>query len=295
MNKTACLILNYRSAESALKLIASLRASHHKEIEIFVVDNASNDGSVRTITEALGEDHVFPNPENLGYAGGLNFGLRQLLDRDFDFFWILTQDITVEPDSLSELHKLWPKLKNPGFLGSLTDLNGSEKVYFYRAKIDSKGKTKHGTKGRSIPEIPELRDGYGETDYVNGACVFTHRSVLQKVGLIPEQYFLYFEDCEWSLNASRLGYKNYVCYKSRVHHHREVGAFNRTAEYYCRRNSYLFRKKNGFVRAWTKPYELLKLQKLRIKYWLKKDQAMLDVIRSVYRDIKIEKFGRGSF
>jgi GT2 family glycosyltransferase len=128
---------------------------------------------------------------------------------------------------------------------------------------------------------------------VNGACVFTSRAVLEKVRLIPEDYFLYFEDCEWGLRATRLGFKNYVSYRNRVHHHREVGAFNPVAEYYCRRNAFLFKKRNGFLRAWSKPLELLRLQKAALKAWIKKDAKMLEILRAVKRDVRDEKSGLG--
>lgn len=277
-----------------MRLVENLKLVDWPAKEIFVVENGSPDESKQKLEEALGASHVISAPVNLGYAGGMNLGLKHALEKtDAEFFWILTKDLTVERDCLRVLHELWPKLKNPGFLGSLTDLNATEKVYFYQAHIESDGRTRHGTKGRSIAEIPELKSEYGPSDYVNGACVFTQRSVLEKVGLIPEDYFLYFEDCEWGLRATRLGFKNYVSYRSRVHHHREVGAFSPTAEYYCRRNAYLFKKRNGFLRAWSKTSELLKIQKHAFKSWLKGDKKMLEVLKAVRRDIADEKSGLG--
>lgn len=293
MRKTACIILNYRGAQSALRLIDSLEKCAWPDKQIIAVENGSGDNSSEILSQRLGQENVVSLPVNLGYAGGMNAGLKHALKTDAEFFWILTKDLTVEPDCLKHLHALWPKLENPGMLGSLTDLNGTDAIYFFRASVDTKGRTRHGTKGRSIPEIPELKAEYGSTDYVNGACVFTHRSVLEKVRLIPEDYFLYFEDCDWGLQAVRKGYKNYVSYRSRVHHHREVGAFNRTAEYYCRRNAYIFKKKFGFAKPWTKTVELLKLRKAAFKSWLRGDQKMLEVLHAVREDISNEKTGLG--
>ncbi len=291
--KTACILLNYRGVDSVLRLFESLKACDWPEKSIFVVENGSNDGSLEKLRSIFGEDQVVSTPVNLGYAGGMNLGLRHALKTDCEFFWILTKDLTVEPNCLKDLHSLWPRLESPGFLGSLTDLNGGDQVYFFKAEIDRKGRTRHGNKGRTIPEIAELKNEFGETDYVNGACVFTHRSVLEKVGLIPEAYFLYFEDCEWGFLAKKAGFKNYVSYRSRVHHHREVGGFNRTAEYYCRRNAYVFKKRNGFERPWLKLSELLKVQKALVKSWLKRDERLLEVLKAVRSDIVEEKTGLG--
>jgi GT2 family glycosyltransferase len=293
MDNIACIILNYRALESTLRLIQSVRANTWSNVSIFVVDNDPQPENLAVLKKEIGEANVIASPANLGYAGGLNLGIRAALKTEAKFFWILTQDLTVEPNCLEILHDLWGRLEKPGFLGSLTDLNGTEQVYFFRAQIDKRGATKHGNKGRSIAEIPELREKWGKTDYVNGACVFTSREVLHYVGLIPEDYFMYFEDCEWSLRASRQGYKNYVSYRSRIHHHREVGGFNANAEYYCRRNSFLFKKRNGFTRPWTKSVELLKLRIRTGKTWWRGNHKLLEVLKVVARDLQAEKMGRG--
>jgi len=233
---------------------------------------------------------------NRGFAGGMNMGLKRALDQGADWVWLLSHDLTVEPDCLEQFLKLWPQLEKPGLLGSLTDLNHTDRVYFYRALIDARGNTRHGTKGRSVDQIPELQQhSFGSTDYVNGSSVFTHRSVVERIGLIPEDYHLYFEDAAWGLRAIRHGYKNYVSYRARVHHHREAdgGSFNATAEYYCRRNSWVFKKQNGFNRPWTKSLELFRLRrdlmKSRIKEWLKSDphaQQRSEILARVIRDLR---------
>ncbi len=258
-----------------------------------IVDNGSGDDVAAHLRSEVGDENVIALPVNVGYAGGLNAGLRFALAEGADFFWLLTKDLTVEPNCLKELHGLWPKLDNPGFLGSLTDLNATDHVYFHQATVESKGRIRHGVKGRRIPEIPELREPFGPTDYVNGACVFTSRAVLDRVGMIAEEYFLYFEDSDWGLRARRLGYNNYVSYRSRVHHHREAGLFNTTAEYYCRRNSYLFKKRNGYAGPFTKFFELFHLRKAILKARLRKDERMLEILLTVAEDVSNEKWGLG--
>ncbi len=265
-----------------------------------MVDNASPDHSVALLREKnFGRFQLLLNPENRGYAGGMNFGINQALADGADWLWLITQDITVEPNALKTLMDLWPKLDNPGMLGSLTDLNATEKIYFYRAFIEN-GQVRHKTKGRSIPEIPELRQEFGVTDYVNGACIFTHRSVIEKTGFIPEEYFMYFEDCEWGLRASRLGFNNYVSYCSRAHHWRESESFNPSAEYYCRRNSFLFKARNGFGKPWTKTLELARLYKLLFKFKIKSALGSKDVnigklipiLKEAASDLHSERFGK---
>lgn len=291
--KTACVLLNYRNPEEILPLVESVRKCDWPNKEIYMVENGTNEDAVKFLQDLVGPKNVVSTKVNLGFAGGMNLGIKYALDQGAEFVWCLSKDMTVEPNCLRELHTLWPKLDNPGLVGSVIDLNGTDHVYFFQAKVDSSGKTKHGNKGRTIGQIPELRQEYGSTDYVNGSCIFTHRSVLEKIGLIPEDYFLYFEDCEFGLNAQKAGYKNYVSYKSRVHHRRPIGEFNRTAEYYCRRNAYMFKKRNGFAKPWTKALELIRAQKNLLKSKWRGNERLLEVMHEVVKDIREEKLGPG--
>jgi GT2 family glycosyltransferase len=293
MVEIGCIIVNYRNAETAIRLAKQLETLLGPSKRIYVVENGTGPEEVERLRAALNEEQIVTIKENLGYAGGMNAGIKKALQDGAEYLWLLTKDLTVETDCLQTLVNLWPRLDRPGFLGSLTDLNGTEQVYFFRSKIDSNGRVKHGNKGRTVGEIPELSAEYGRTDYVNGACVFTHRDVIENVGLIPEDYFLYYEDCEWGLRAERKGYKNYVSYRSRVHHHRPVGAFSATAEYYCRKNAYFFRKRNGYSGTFDKIRELLRLKKAQFKSWLTKDTQLLEVLRAVSRDVRDEKMGLG--
>lgn len=299
MKHIACIILNYRDPAAALRAVESVERSTGVSPRIYVVDNASNDGSAEILEHASqGRFQLLVNRMNGGYAAGMNAGLKKAFADGAEYFWLLTQDITVEPGALNTLVELWPRLDHPGMLGSVTDLNGSDKIYYFRSFIEG-SRVRHRTKGRSFGEIPELALEFGPTDYVNGACVFTHRAVLEKTGLIPEEYFMYFEDCEWGLKAKRLGFKNYVSYRSRAHHWRETGGFNPGAEYYCRRNAFLFKKRNGFARPWTKTVELAGLTKhyfkARLKSLITGDERaarLAPILREVLRDLNQERFGQ---
>ena len=293
MAKTACVLLNYRDPKEILPLIESVRACDWPDKQIYAVDNGTNPEAVAFLENILGKENVVSNPVNLGFAGGMNLGLKFALDQGAEFVWLLSKDMSVEKNCLRELHALWPRLETPGLVGSVTDLNGTDKVYFFRGLVDSKGRTRHGNKGRSVHEIPELRQAYGKTDFVNGSCMFTHRSVVEKIGPIPEEYFLYYEDCEWGVRALRAGFQNYVCYRSRVHHRRPVGEFNRVAEYYCRRNAYFFKKRNGYAKPWSKLAALIRNKRNIVKAKLQGDQRLLEILTAVQTDLRAEKLGPG--
>jgi GT2 family glycosyltransferase len=314
MTSTAIVVLNYRAADSTKRLLHSLGQQVGAEpFTVFVVDNASTDDSYEQLAKfaedlngqlpgpAKAQFKVLRAAQNLGYAGGMNFGLRAASASGADFFWILTQDLTVEADALARLQKLWQGLERPGLLGAVTDLNATDEIYFAGAQVDLKGRTSHPTEGMRLAQVPELLSAeYSQTDYVNGACVFTHRSVLEKIGFIAEVYFMYFEDVEWGLAARKAGFINYFSHRARIHHHRGNQDFNPVAEYYCRRNSFLFKRRNGFAGAMTKFIELNRqrkyLLKSTLKSWLNpsdsKAKQLRLILSDVVRDIKEEVVGK---
>ncbi len=281
--KIACVGLNYKSPKSILRLMHSLLnldvSLLQQKPQVYLVDNGSQDDSVELIEKEIqslakkerSRVELLKIEKNRGYAGGMNFGIQTALNHGFEYIWCLTEDLTLEPTSLSALVQCWSSLERPGFLGALTDFNGTDSVYFFRAHIDKYGRIRHGVRGRKLSDIQEVQGReWGETDYVNGSCVFTHKSVLERVGLIPEEYGIYFEDAEWGLSSLRAGLKNYVSYKARVHHHRELsGRLNMRAEYHCRVNAYKFKVRNGFATRWTKPLELSRQSRKWLKVALK--------------------------
>lgn len=295
----AGIIVHYRSPESLIRTVQSFENLRWPNKKLIIVDNDSGGESIARLRSQLHDVSLIESGRNGGYAAGMNRGIAEAQKLGAEYVWLLGQDITLEPDCLEILHDLWPRLQKPGFLGSLTDFNDTEEIYFFKASVDKDGRVRHRGENGSIRDFSELRSEYGTSDYVNGACLFTHRSVLDRVGPIPEEYFLYFEDVEWGLQSLRAGFQNYVSYRSRAHHHREVKARNWTAEYYCRRNQFLFKKRNGFLKRWAKERELLSLRWLKTRTRWKvltkseksEHQKSVQVLKEVIRDLQNEKWG----
>ncbi|MDP3455945.1 glycosyltransferase family 2 protein [Methyloversatilis sp.] len=174
---------------------------------------------------------------NLGYAGGNNVGIRYALARgDADFVWVLNNDTFVHPDSLATLVERCMKDDDIAMVGStLRYFDEPEKIqarggcsfipWRVRARPIGEGAFCSSTDGESHAEIEK------RTAYVVGASLLVPRAFLEAVGLMQEDYFLYFEELDWAERARRdssrrwrLGYAD----KSIVFH--KVGASAGTNE-----------------------------------------------------------------
>jgi len=164
---------------------------------------------------------LVPTGANLGFAGGCNVGLRYVLARaDAEFIWLLNNDTVVPSDSLRHLRDTMHRRPDVGLCGStLRFYDEPEKVQCYGG-YDFNTWTARvkpvGTKftGEALPNETKIEQ---ELKYINGASTFLRPEFLWTVGLMNEQYFLYFEEIDWATRAKgdfALGY----CSKSTVYH-----------------------------------------------------------------------------
>jgi GT2 family glycosyltransferase len=242
MRRTVAVVLNWRRPADTLACVASL-AAVDRPLDIVVVDNDSGDGSIETIRAGLsvaipaGRDIVVrgaaPAPaipdwrrdggrtlmlvqsgRNGGYAYGNNVGIALALQQqNTAFVWILNNDaIIAGAETLDALIARMDEDPGIGMCGSTVAYTGRDNVVQTRA-----GGSFQRMRGRCMPI------GAGEplavgTDraaveeqlaYVNGAANFVRREMIETIGLMREDYFLFFEEFDWAMRARgkyRLGY-----------------------------------------------------------------------------------------
>lgn len=245
--RTGVVIVNHDSADDTVGCVASLEASHDLDMDVVVVDNTDDARSTAGLAERVGHRAtVLASGGNLGYAGGSNLGIAHCLDRGNDFVWLLNPDTRVEPGTLRMLLGLLEAVPDCGVVGPRivhpSTATSEETVWFDGGMVDESkaGETRHLNQGRPVAEapLPVERD----VDYVTGASLLTRRTVLETVGLLPEDYFLYFEETHWCLDVRRAGWRVMVDQRARMsHHQRSTGALPSPYHlYYMTRNRYRF-------------------------------------------------------
>ncbi|EMG38158.1 putative glycosyltransferase [Desulfocurvibacter africanus PCS] len=240
--RVCVVVLNYNGREDTLACLNALAVMRPKPWDIGVVtvcDNGSTDGSVETFAawaRDRGLDMLHrhgPHPEpppsgfrglalvrndgNLGFAAGCNPGLRLGLAMGADFLWLLNNDARPEPAALAALLE---HADDSVILGSsVVHAHDPRRVQaaggcFYNPLTTVL--TPH--LGGERLEQAMNSEGEPELDYVYGASMFLPRTLLERVGLLCEEYFLYYEELDLCRRAKRAGISLRWCRGSVVRH-----------------------------------------------------------------------------
>lgn len=232
-----CLItLNYNTAENTIKLLDSLKEQTDKEFSLIVIDNHSDD--VAKLREYVkGTDFcLLENSENIGFSGGNNRGIHYSFERGADWVLLINSDTWVKPDFIATLKR---NLMGREGLCGLPVHEGDAVAYGGRIPwLTSPGTHFHHYEHRS-----NMAHGY-----INGAALLISRDTFQRLGQLDENYFLYFEDADYSAMAHRRGIpvsylQRPIVYHSVSYTTRKLGPAKLLRYQY--RNVLYYNRKNG--------------------------------------------------
>ena len=202
------IVVNWNNYRDTSLCLQSLKKIKYQNLRIIVVDNGSTDSSIHRLKEEF-PDFVFIRTErNLGFGGGVNFGVNYILNnyRNVDYLWILNNDVEVKEDTLTALVKTIED-KTCGTVSSL--------ILNYDGRPQNTGKFTIFGKHFLRNHIPELAI---TVPYPSGVSFLISREMLVDGKLFDEDYFLYGEDVYlgWLLNIK--GFENYIEPRSVLYH-----------------------------------------------------------------------------
>ncbi len=226
--RLSVIIITYNSAQHLRHCLASVE-EHLKgvEYEVCVVDNASEDESRALAGVAGGRVRLLSNSRNLGFAAAVNVGLRNTSGR---YVMWLNPDATIEGGDVGELLQYLDQEGEVGILGPQV-LNADGTVQLSCRSFPSYSAAffnRYSLLTKLFPGNRYSRDylhndwdhqSLREVDWVSGACLLHRRSLVEDIGELDEHYFMYIEDIDFCLRASRAGWKVHYHPGLRVRHH----------------------------------------------------------------------------
>ena len=243
-DQVAILILNYNCTEDVVKLVASIENSQFQHFQIFILDNQSPNIEFNELVCLFNKHTIIRTSKNLGYAGGNNVGIQYVKQFGFDWVWILNPDTTIKPDTLETLVRAAETRKDISIYGSVICWTQNPEIVWFGGGIvkltNQEFQTYHLYNGQHKSLIP---DQIYDVDYVTGASIFCRTKIFDEVGLIPEHYFLYFEETDWCLRAREKGHRIAMIPPSQLYHSKksQVGVLpTKIYFYYYIRGSVLF-------------------------------------------------------
>jgi hypothetical protein len=248
MQRLLVILVNYRRADDTMECLASLMKSTFDGFDVMVVDNGSRDGSVEKIRTRFPAVAVIAHPENLGFVGGNNTGLRRALSEGYSSALLLNNDTVVDPGMLRALAATADERADAGIVGGkIYYADAPDRLWFAGGVLNRRsGAVSH----RGMHERDTGRyDAVLPCDFVTGCCMLIRRDVLQQVGLLGEEYFAYYEDCDYALRARAAGFRAYYQPAARLWHKVSSTAQwdSPVYHYFTSRNRLLLLRKHGSV------------------------------------------------
>ncbi|MBO2544283.1 glycosyltransferase family 2 protein [Salegentibacter sp. BDJ18] len=208
MNCLNILILNYNSSWETVELFKTLEAFNLRDTEITVIDNASIPKDRAYLKGQIPQENLILNEVNIGYAGGNNIGIQLAIERNFEFVLLINPDIRLDKECISSLLKTIEKDEKVGVIGPRICYRKDPDLIF------SDGGFVLEKKGYAAPHInynkrinETTNPGVHEVDYVSGSCFMLSTKVVEAVGKLREDFFLYYEETEWCLRIRKYNKK----------------------------------------------------------------------------------------
>jgi len=225
-------VVNWNGRHHLGTCLTALQRQSFRDFEVILVDNGSRDGSVEHVRSAHPWVDLVTLPDNRGFCGGNNEGIRRAHGR---YIALLNNDTEADPDWLGELVTALETHPQVGFCASrvllFDDRDVLDSAGDYFAINGVAGKRGHLQKATLYPR----------TEEVFGACAAAalyRRSMLEDIGLLDEDFFLVFEDADLSFRARNAGYGCLYVATARVYHktNASIGTYSPTYVYYGQRN-----------------------------------------------------------
>ncbi len=280
--RLSIITINYNGLKDTCELIDSIPFDGN--MEVIVVDNASTQDEASILSERYPQVKVIHSDQNLGFAGGNNAGIKAakgqfilLINNDTYFKKYNIDALINRLESSDKIGIVCPKLRfawgnHPIQFAGYTPLS----PITIRNQAIGFGESDHGQYDTAHP-----------TPYAHGAAMLIKREAMDKVGLMPECYFLYYEELDWSMMFTRAGYEIWYDPACTVYHKESqaTGQNSPLRAYYITRNRLLCVKRNyQGINKYLSYIYLIGLVATRdiLKYTF---QGRFDLIKAVCRGI----------
>jgi GT2 family glycosyltransferase len=208
VSKVAIIIVTWNKVNDVCHLISDVNKLNliNIHVDIFVVDNASTDGTQKSIEEKYPQIKVLQTGFNLGGSGGFSHGLNFVKDSNYDYIWLLDNDVRLDKNALVNLVKILKGNPRIGLVGSqikkleCPSIIHEMGIYVYPHKAHLKNKF-----GNSVPtSVEKILAGKSHinVDICSAASLLVRSQIVNQIGVF-EDYFLHFDDVEWCLRAKQ--------------------------------------------------------------------------------------------
>ncbi|TFV95582.1 glycosyltransferase family 2 protein [Algoriphagus kandeliae] len=241
--KVSIITVNYHQKEVTADLLRSIQACGYSNLEVIIVDNEQSGDNSLFYREFLPNVQVINSSQNLGFAGANNLGMKYASG---EFFFFLNNDTELGEGVIETLLEGFSFPGTGAVCPIIRYAENPEKIQFA-------GFTPiHPLTGRNKLDQFLTNQSWKQSHYFHGAAVMISRDTIAQMGDMPEDYFLYYEELDWSQRLRDLGLKILVSQQVSILHKESIstGKNSPLKVYYQTRNRIYFMRRNaGFYPA----------------------------------------------
>lgn len=294
-SKVGIVLVNYNSYEDTIECLESLNRIDYQNYFIVIIDNCSTDDSYLKLKSFESKSiFVFKSEFNGGWSSGNNLGINKCIQLDCEYILLLNNDTLVEKDFLSLIVSFYEANKDCGIVAPKIMYNSNRSMIWYAGGKINFHKFLAENTGNKIVNNNRFIE-VCETEYITGCAMLINRKIISECGYLPEDYFMYLEDVDYSLNVRQRGYRLYVCPKSIIYHKVSASTGGEDSPFtikWMTRNRWLFFKKynnysekNKFLSC---VHILLSNIKNILQYSIKLDSKRISaMVNGMYEGIKL--------
>jgi hypothetical protein len=276
--------VNYNSTEVTVELLRSIQRLSNPLLEVIVVDNASREDPGDRLRAVDPQVRVIVSRENLGFSGGNNLGIRAARGQ---YLFLVNNDTELTEGLIEGLLDVFRRRPDAGmacpkfhfyYHPEIIEYAGYNALNVWKGTC-----TMVGNKERDEGQY----DTEASTHFAHGGAMMIPAALVREVGEMPECYFLYYEELDWSERIKRKGYKIYFQPHALIYHKESmsVGKKSLIKTYYHCRNRILFMRRNVgpvALTAFTFYFILLTIPKNSLLFLVRRE---LDHLRAFWRGI----------
>ena len=243
-NLISIITVNYNGLNDTMVLLRSLYSIIKSvPFEVIVVDNGSIADESVIISQEFPLSVCVRSDINLGFAGGNNLGIKKAKG---DYLFFINNDTYIEEDNFDRLIDTFKAYPNTGGVSPLIRFAFDNKdIQFAGYTPLSKVTLRNSLIGFGLPPSSSLLTP-AYTPYLHGAAMLFKKEVIEKAGVMPELYFLYYEELDWCAMITRAGFRLRFNPDATVYHKesRSTGCMSALRTYYLTRNRLLYAWRN---------------------------------------------------
>jgi len=240
--------VNYNQTAVTCALLDSIRRQDYRDVEIWVVDNASMENPEAVFKTEYPEVHFIRSDKNLGFAGGNNLAVREAKG---DYLFFVNNDTELIDGCIARLVALFENNPAIGLASPLICYYPQEK--WTEDMIQYAGMTTvHPitARNKTIGKSTWDRGQYSmpvKTAYAHGAAMMCSRRVIEEAGMMEEAFFLYYEELDWGARIREAGFEIWVEPRAKIYHKESmsVGKMSTLKTYYINRNRVWFMRRHS--------------------------------------------------